>query len=128
MSRVDEAAEYMTAEELYQYGRDSRFGTNGRIQMPTTAVKYLKAAAAKGSVPALYELGELYLSGEGTEKDTETARYWFERAAGHGSKAAKKALRKFPKRKDIHAGSSLDEEAEKLYDGMAKQGGQENDD
>ena len=122
MSRAEEAAQYMTAEELYQYGRDSRHGTNGRIQMPTTAVKYLKAAADKGSVPAMYDLGVMYQNGEGTIKNIETARYWFERAAGYGSKAAKKALRKLPKQKDVHAGSSLDEEAEQLYDSMAKQG------
>ena len=92
MSRAEEAARTMTAEALYQYGIDSRDGTNGRIKMPTTAIKYLTQAGVKGYVEAQYELACMYENGVGCIADIQDAIDWYAAAASWGHIAAKEAL------------------------------------
>ena len=98
MGRADEATQSMTADELYQYGLDSRDGKNGRIKMPTTAVKYLKAAAEKGHIDARYELARMYEKGIGSEVDMEQAIRYYNSAANYGHRKAKRAAKRLEKR------------------------------
>lgn len=55
---------------------------------------YLKAAK-RGSVEAMYLLGELYLRSDTEFYDKETAVYWLKQASELGSEDAKKILQKF---------------------------------
>jgi hypothetical protein len=48
------------------------------------AVAALTRAAREGSIPAQYDLGELYLAGEGVPMDPARAREWFLEAASGG--------------------------------------------
>ena len=97
-SRADEAAQNMTADELYQYGIDSRDGKNGRVKMPTTAVKYLKAAAEKGHIDSRYELACMYEKGIGSAVDIEQAIRYYNSAANYGHRKAKRAAKRLEKR------------------------------
>ncbi|MEO0695598.1 MAG: hypothetical protein AAFY84_05825 [Pseudomonadota bacterium] len=49
------------------------------------AIKTLQEAAALGHPPAQLQLGELFKTGRGVEKDLEQSRLWFERAANGGN-------------------------------------------
>jgi TPR repeat protein len=46
----------------------------------TESLRYLQMAADKGFPPAWYELGEIYRTGYGVEKDYAKARSWYEKA------------------------------------------------
>jgi len=92
MSRAEEAARNMTAEEIYKLGTDFRYGTNGKPEMPTTAVKYLTIAGERGDMEAQYALGCMYENGEGCIADIKEAVEWYEAADYKGHTAAKEAL------------------------------------
>ena len=98
-SRAGEAAQSMTADELYRYGIDSRDGKNGRIKMPTTAIKYLKAAAEKGHIDARYELARMYEKGIGSAVDIEQAIRYYNSAANYGHRKAKCAAKRLERKK-----------------------------
>jgi len=98
MSRADEAAQGMTAEQLFDYAKDSRDGTNGKVKMPTTAIKYFIQAAQKGHTPAKYELACMYEKGIGYEVDIEKAKEYYSSAALFGHDKAKRALKRLERK------------------------------
>ena len=92
MSRMDEIAASMSAEQLYERGLLLRDSDNILERMPTDAVKYFKEAAKKGHVAAKYELGCMYENGIGCEIDMEKANEHYNAAASNGHTVAKEAL------------------------------------
>jgi TPR repeat protein len=56
------------------------------------AMAWFRKAAERGYAPAQYNLGKMYLKGQGVAVDREEARKWLTRAADAGYPAAKKAL------------------------------------
>ncbi len=54
-------------------------------QEEASALKELKKAAALGHAPAQLQLGELYKTGQGVDKELVEARLWYERAANGGN-------------------------------------------
>ena len=54
---------------------------------------WLKAAQA-GRASAQFNLGTLYANGQGVEKNADTARAWFEKAAANGHEEARQVLEK----------------------------------
>ena len=65
------------------------------------AVQLYSAAAAAGSVAAMFNLAVSYEDGVGVddpeEKRVEKARYWMERAASKGDRNALEALKDMPR-------------------------------
>ena len=59
------------------------------------AMKWYQKAAAQGDVQAEYNIGAMYLEGQGVERDVAKAREWFERAAAHGDEDAQEQLREW---------------------------------
>lgn len=57
-----------------------------------TAFVLLRQLADQGDVSAEYTLGYMYFYGHGVDPNAGTARYWFARAAEHGSSKARTAL------------------------------------
>ena len=58
----------------------------------TKAFEYYTKAANQGNAQAQYNLGNLYKEGKGVVTNSQTTKYWYEKAAGQGHKEAKKAL------------------------------------
>jgi hypothetical protein len=56
-------------------------------------LEYQRKKAEAGSEFAQYDLGIRYLTGDGVEKNTNTAKMWLEKAAKNDNGAAKKKLR-----------------------------------
>ena len=52
--------------------------------------------AENGDASAQYKLGLMYENGQGTKRDMEKAREWYEKAAANGYEAAKEALKNLP--------------------------------
>ena len=94
MSRMDEIAAAMSAEQLYKRGLLLRDSENILELMPTDAAKYFKEAAKKGHVAAKYELAYMYEQGVGCEADMETAKEYYSAAASYGHAAAKEAVQR----------------------------------
>lgn len=61
-------------------------------------VEFQKKRAEDGSTTAQYDLGMRYLTGDGVEKDPETARRWLEAAAKAGHSQAAKKLEELGKK------------------------------
>jgi TPR repeat protein len=55
-------------------------------------MKWFREAAERGHSQAQYNLGNMYLKGQGVKADREAAEKWFRKAADQGHKGAKKAL------------------------------------
>jgi TPR repeat protein len=55
-------------------------------------LEYQRKRAEAGSEFAQYDLGIRYLTGDGVEKNTNTAKMWLEKAAKNDNSAAKKKL------------------------------------
>ena len=82
--------------------------------------KSLKALAEKGDAKAQYNLGEMYLRGEGVEKDEKEAVKWYRKAAEQNSALAQYDLGQMY---EIGLGVEKDEkEAVKWYRKAAEQG------
>ena len=94
MSRMDEIAASMSAEQLYERGLRLRDSESILERMPTDAVKFFKEAAKKGHVAAKYELAYMYENGIGCEADIETAKEYYSAAASYGHAAAKEAVQR----------------------------------
>ncbi|PKL40188.1 MAG: hypothetical protein CVV41_20480 [Candidatus Riflebacteria bacterium HGW-Riflebacteria-1] len=62
---------------------------NGDYQ---TASKVMMELARAGDTRAQFHLGEFYLAGTGVEQSNDKAKYWFRKAAAHGSLPAKNKL------------------------------------
>lgn len=57
------------------------------------ALKFYALAAAQGHTSAEYNVGSMYENGDGVaSRDTDKARFWFERAAGKGHEKASALL------------------------------------
>lgn len=52
------------------------------------ALSYLEKAANQGDAQALYQLGEAYLQGKGTNKDLAKAKYYWEQSCNKGEQKA----------------------------------------
>jgi TPR repeat protein len=55
-------------------------------------LQWFRRAAERGHVQAQYNLGNMYLKGQGVKPDRAQAKQWFTQAAEQGHKGAKKAL------------------------------------
>ena len=55
-------------------------------------IEFQKKRAEEGSPTAQYDLGLRYLTGDGVDKDIETATKWLKEAAKNGNKDAEKKL------------------------------------
>ncbi|MBU1109770.1 MAG: SEL1-like repeat protein [Candidatus Riflebacteria bacterium] len=62
---------------------------NGEYQV---ASKIMMELARAGDTKAQFHLGEFYLMGTGVEQSNDKAKYWFRKAAAHGSVPAKTKL------------------------------------
>jgi hypothetical protein len=56
------------------------------------ALAWFQKAAERGHPLAQYNLGNMYLKGQGTQQDPDAARKWFSKASKSGHKGARKAL------------------------------------
>ena len=92
MSRIDEIDRYHTKEEMYDLGKEYRDGTNGKVVMPTTAIKYFIKAGERGHVDAQYDSAIMYENGIGSEIDIEKAIDWYSAATLLNHPKAKEAL------------------------------------
>jgi TPR repeat protein len=61
------------------------------------ALKQYQLAAAKNHPKAQLFLGYMYENGEGTEKDIDSAKFWYLRAAQNGDEVAKTRLKSLTK-------------------------------
>lgn len=59
----------------------------------TRASKLMMELARDGDTRAQYHLGEFYLAGTGVEQNQDKAKYWFRKAAAHGSMPARDKLK-----------------------------------
>jgi serine/threonine protein kinase len=59
-----------------------------RAKKPDEAVKLFQQAADLGEVRAMQQLGEMFMDGNGVEKDDEAAVRWFRKGADKGNTAA----------------------------------------
>ena len=92
MDRIDEIDRNHAREEMYELGREYRDGINGKVVMPTTAIKYFIKAGERGHIEAQYDLAFMYENGIGSEIDIEKAIEWYTAAASYNHPEAKKAL------------------------------------
>ena len=75
---------------LFAEGASSNGG--GPPQNGPNAVFWFRAAAERGNVDGMYNLGLMYLRGMGTERSPETAYQWFLKAAEAGEPQAQFAV------------------------------------
>lgn len=74
------------------YGGDVSEITKMAEQGDAKSLKTLQRIAANGSTEAQFNLGVMFEQGLGVEKDPDTAKEWFEKAAEGGNLEAKKKL------------------------------------
>ena len=86
--RIDKLAEEGDVDACLTLGYMYLYGENGVEQDEEKAFKYYSIAAEKEDKIALNNLGSLYFSGIGVEKDIKTAAELFERAAELGNNEA----------------------------------------
>ena len=79
---ADKPAAEMTAEELYQAGRDAYTAEDYE-----KALEYFQLAADLGNAKGLRAIGNLYFYGLGVELSTEKAIEYYQRAADHHIKS-----------------------------------------
>lgn len=63
-----------------------------KSEQNTEALSWYRRAAEQGDPEGQYGLGQMYLTGEGGEKNLEQGRFWITRAAESGFAAAMRAL------------------------------------
>lgn len=64
----------------------------GKDDVDRKRLEWQKKRAEEGSPYAQYDLGVRFLTGDGVEKDAETARKWLELASKNGNSSATKKL------------------------------------
>jgi TPR repeat protein len=62
-----------------------------------TSIVWFRKAAEQGHASAQYNLGMMYLKGQGVTHNYQEAAKWFQKAAEQGHAKAQKALQKFTK-------------------------------
>ncbi|KAI9203621.1 uncharacterized protein BJ171DRAFT_137570 [Polychytrium aggregatum] len=67
------------------------------------AVKWWTKAANRGNQFAQYRLGDCYTSGNGAEKNIDTAQLWYQKAANQGNKDAIKALKELQSQRPMES-------------------------
>ena len=87
IARLRQAAEqgYPPAQVRLAYILD-------KSEQNTEALSWYQRAAEQGDPEGQYGLGQMYLTGEGGEKNLEQGRFWITRAAESGFAAAMRAL------------------------------------
>ena len=68
-----------------------------RDELFNRTLAFQKQQAEAGSPSFQYALGLRYLSGDGVEKNSETARHWFDLAAKQGNQQASKKMEELNK-------------------------------
>lgn len=63
-----------------------------KAEQDSEAVKWYRQAAEQGSAEGQYGLGQMYLNGEGVERDYEQGISWITKAAENGLTAAMRTL------------------------------------
>ena len=108
----------MTLEELWNKG-DTLYEAGEYKE----AFACFKEASEKGLIKAMYDLGYMYYSGEGTEKSHKEAKFWLEKAAVNGMVKAQYKLgvlyEQSDEFKDFSAAAAWYEEAAKANDRFA---------
>ena len=69
-------------------------GYDGLAPDPISAAFLWQAAAARGDVVSMYNLGVLYECGIGVTADPVRAKAWYQRAAAHNHPEARAALKR----------------------------------
>ncbi|RBQ25349.1 MAG: hypothetical protein ALMCE001_04030 [Methanocorpusculum sp. MCE] len=59
---------------------------------PEQIIERLEREVAEGNVDSMFQLGSIYFSGEGVQRDPSCAKEWFEKAAAEGNTAAMRNL------------------------------------
>ena len=67
----------------------------GVIQSSGEAFKWYSKAAEHNESDAQYNIGLMYLKGEGTEKNVQLAKQWLQLASNQGDLDAKELLKTF---------------------------------
>lgn len=75
------------AQAAYYLGLIAR-GGHGEAAVPARAIELFTQAAGQGIADAMYQLGNLYASGEGVDQDSREAMRWYLRAAALDHPAA----------------------------------------
>ena len=78
-SAMESTVAEMTAEELYQTGKEA-FDAEDYGK----AMEYYQPAADLGAPEAMFALGECFYEGKGTEKDLNRAAEWYRKALEAG--------------------------------------------
>lgn len=81
------------------------------------AVEWYRKAAEQGNPAGEYDLGHMYVSGEGVEENAEKALYWFRRAAEKNYLLAVKSLAHAYRKGEL--GLTIDLEQAKLLEDKA---------
>ncbi|KAF1080531.1 MAG: hypothetical protein GQF41_2941 [Candidatus Rifleibacterium amylolyticum] len=89
MSYSPPAAPEQTGSKKPSIDEAFRSLRNGEYQI---ASKIMMELARAGDTRAQYHLGEFYLMGTGVEQSNDKAKYWFRKAAAHGSLPARNKL------------------------------------
>ena len=84
----DQSSKELTATELFEKGQDYAWGYKGESINYKKAFYWYQKAAEKGDAPAQYNLGVLYLEGEGVPKSDKKAVYWTQKSADQGDVSA----------------------------------------
>lgn len=77
-------------------------GTDGLSKKPEEALFWFKKASEKGYPPAIYHMGAAYETGFGVNKNVDTAKGYYTKAAKSGLKDAEVALSRLKSANDLH--------------------------
>jgi hypothetical protein len=76
------------AEAQFSLGLKYATGVEGEGQDYEQAARYYRLAAEQNHVLAQFNLGTMYLEGQGVDQDAEQAEVWFQKAAQRGDAGA----------------------------------------
>ena len=96
LDQVHDLAQSGDAEAQYWLARQYEAGLCGLCKDdPLAVVWFKKAAAVQGYATAQYNLARSYEKGEGVDKNSEDAFYWYSKAARQGDADAQARLEAF---------------------------------